>query len=475
VALVDRPTAVRSLPSLRRSCILEAANGRRASPRTPGVSTEGCCNSALSEGASFLIGLRISYSCHMSDEKAALDEPQSKVPWRLALGLGLAALASSIYLALRPPQLPESGLDFVPSIDQRVRIEQLKSQISVKNRKFSLQDVKQRPNAELFTYIAATSTEPLVLAASLDAISHAYSSRSDAKALPTPDLEKILLKEAQSPTPEVANLAFQALRIPIMTESPRPELIVSLCELFGIFNQAPHKLAALEALNLLRPDQRPDRVLTTFRATLVAPEHYLVSTGLLAFGESLASLGAAPAEFKNLLGQTALALTGHADPGVRGRALHLLAHVEGLAPAGEVMAKSEELLADLNGYVRAEAAEALGRFAEVASIRKLVPLTRDLTSTQYELTGFLRLDGTSGSLVHMTLGRPRVAVVALFALRDWSVRAAERLGLPRLQLSMNGSVLSEEDVLANAERAETWARDIDAKLAQPISEKPAAK
>jgi hypothetical protein len=408
-----------------------------------------------------------------SDESSSSSESGTKVPWRLVLGLGLAAVVSSVYLAVRPPTLPKSGLSFEPRVEQRLKMEQLKSQLSPKQRKFALQDVKERTNAELFTYMAGTSSDAVVLEASLDAIQHAYSSRSDNKARPDADLEKVLLQQTQSPSPQVASLAFQALRIPVMTENPRPELVAALCEVFKSSAQAPRRLAALDTLNLLRPDRRSAAVLATFGAALQAPEPYLVSTGLLGLVDSRAALGLASAEFKSELGRKVIELTGHADPGVRGRALHLLAQVEGLVPEAEVAAKGEQLVGDANGYVRGEAAEATGRARQARYIARLVSLTRDMAPTQYELTGWQRLDGSPGTLMHATPGRRRVAEAALFALRELSRGLGSEL--PRLELVVDGPTLSDEDVLRSAARAEAWAREVESKLANPPEISPAAR
>lgn len=147
-------------------------------------------------------------------------EPEEKKRWPLALGLGVAAVAASVWLTLAPPEVPDSGLDFVPSAEESVRIDQLRAQINAKNTAFRDADVRDPDNAKLFTYMAATSDNPLVVHAALAAIGSAYSSRSETKAAPDDDLQRVLVRHMSSPDPKSAELAFAAARIPLMTEAP---------------------------------------------------------------------------------------------------------------------------------------------------------------------------------------------------------------------------------------------------------------
>jgi hypothetical protein len=385
--------------------------------------------------------------------------PRSTPPGSFWLGLMVVTLASGGYgvwrhfaREARTGDAPPSGLEFEPNAEQRQKLEQLRARLSQSSPRFAPEDARQKANAKLFTYMAGTSEEPLVVEASLDAIQSAYSSRSSRKEAPDADLDRVLLKHLRSSRSGAASAAFRAARIPLMTEQPGAELISGLAELARTA-EAPRRLAALEALDLIRPDNRGPEVLETFESALSAREAELVSTALFALAQSEPSLRLEREQAPRRLGSRLLALTGHSDPGVRGRALAALAELDGIAEAEAKSTQAAKLLADGHPYVRAQAADALARLGATWAIHRLIELVEDVSPAFYELTGWTALDGHAGRLVHELPGRKRVAEAALYAIQSLGASTEQAGGAFELSLgrSQNEGALRE-----NAERAKAW-------------------
>lgn len=152
------------------------------------------------------------------------------------------------------------------------------------------------------------------------------------------------------------------------------------------------------------------------------------------------------------LRRRALELTAHGDPGVRGRALRLLAsrarrRVPAWPPRGAgwgpqngvailtsldqpayvpvslwdaTLARAWAARVDPHPYVRAEACEALARLGYIQAIHGLMQLVDDQQSSQYELEGFTLEDGKLGKLRHEIPGRSFVSESALHAIQTLS-------------------------------------------------------
>src|SRR5690606_19429300 len=111
--------------------------------------------------------------------------------------------------AARPQDV---GLDFVPSEQDRETINALLGRLNRKTQRFAYADASKKSNAKLFTYLAATSNDPVVIAASLQAIQSAYSHRSPQKEKPDADVDRVLLKHLGAKEPNVLGRALMASR-----------------------------------------------------------------------------------------------------------------------------------------------------------------------------------------------------------------------------------------------------------------------
>ncbi len=365
----------------------------------------------------------------------------------LGVALLLGAAASFWGLDDVPDERsPALELDFEPSHEDYRKMATLITGLSPDRPHFPEDEARHKANAKLFTYMAATSAERQVVAASLRAISSAYSSRSALKETPDADLDRVLLKYLASDDPALVLQALEAARIPLMMESPSEELTDAFIHMAASDQPPARRHAAVEALHLLPPGARPHQATNALVTTLAAPQAHLVSAALLALEQTDPSLLPDPA--RRLLGARIPELTNHSDPGVRGRALGLLAKFDGLVSPAERLELIRAALEADAPYVRAAAADAAGRVTATEVIPQLLAQAEDLAEARYELTGWTDLADEPGRLVHAVPGRQLVAEAALHALAT--------LSRGELVLTMSGPRLSPEEVRTNAERARAW-------------------
>lgn len=307
------------------------------------------------------------------------------------------------------------------------------------------------PNPRLLTILEDPNQTPEGIEAALEAIPSMYAARSPYKAPPDAELERVLLKHARSTRPSIALAALSAARIPLMTDEPGAIITDGLVDMAEATADSGRRHAALEALNLIRPNRRNAQVLGAFEAALSADSAHLISLALLALAQSGPSLGG-DAERESLKIRV-IELSNHDDPGVRGRALLVLSEIEDLVDPLMRVRTARAHLDDRHPYVRAQAADLVARCRDVAAIHRLIAHVTDLAPARYELQGWRQLDGTPGTLLHSLPGRKRVADAALFAIQSLST---ELQGLAPLTLTLGGPRVSDEVVLESAERALAW-------------------
>jgi len=347
------------------------------------------------------------------------------------------------------------------SNEQRQAITQLSVRLRQQNAAVPSQAVPGASNAEIITYIAESSEDPEVIAAALSEVESRYSSRSSQKPLPDAALERVLLKHLDAPNPRVAHAALLAARVALMTKDPSDALTRRLANAAAPERPANRRHAALEGLSWLRPDRRSAYVLSALEQALSASEPHLLSLSLLALSQSAPSLAALEPSARERIARRVLELGEHADPGVRGRALLVLAEVAELVPAGARLSTGQQHLLDPHPYVRAQAADLLLRCREPLAIHQLIALVPDMALARYELGGFDELEGQPGVLLHSVPGRKRVAEAALLAILSLSQALP---GVAALSLTLGGREQSEAQVLQSAEIARTWYRAEEARI-----------
>jgi mannan endo-1,4-beta-mannosidase len=273
-----------------------------------------------------------------------------------------------------------------------------------------------------------------------------YAARSRHKSAPDAELQRVLVTQLGSEDEAIVRAALPTARVSLLTEPLQAGVVSALVRLTGKGQPASRRAIALEALNYLRPDRRSG-ALSAFQAALDAEEPELLSLGLLALSQSRPSVDAADEVTRAALGERVTALLGHGNPGVRGRALLVLAELPALSSEKTRFAAGLHALLDREPYVSAQAADLLARTRNAAAIYRLIELVRDLRPARYEL------GGSSGVIIHDLPGRRSVAEAALFAVQSLGERVS---GVERLPLTLRDRYTDERLLLENADAAKGW-------------------
>lgn len=319
---------------------------------------------------------------------------------------------------LKPdPVPPARWLDFTPTAAQERKMQELRAKLHAGERYFPREAQRERENAQLFTYMAGTSDEELVVIASLDAMGTAYGARSTRKAAPDRDVERVLVKHLSSKNPARMQAAFEAARHPIMAAHGSDEFVDEVSRLAREGDSPALRLAALETLLRLPQDRRGPRIL---RALLdrTSDEAPLAVTALLAMQVQRQALSEVPPLLEEAR-QKVSALTSASDPGVRGTALEVWFDLgpDGLAPV------ARQRLADPDPYVRGVAAGVLAKVGGASDIHLLMPLASDHGEARTVVRGVRRLDGQEALISRKARGYQFVAECALSSAH-WLAQSA---------------------------------------------------
>lgn len=314
-------------------------------------------------------------------------------------------------------------LDFVPTEQERKSLEALPGRINQKTRRFAYAEASKKSNAKLFMYLAATSDDPVVVAASLQAIQASYSHRSPQKEKPDADLDRVLTKHLGAKDPSILGRALMASRVSLMRPDPNPRLVDAIVKLAATHPDGPGRYGILDALNVLRAAARTPEVVGVFRSSLQSKEPYVLSAALNGLHQD-AGKQKLTAELRDQV----LELTRNDNPGVRGRALQLLSSL-GSDEHPPTLEAARAALEDEHPYVRAEACEALARLGHKASIHELMGRIEDEERSLYDLRGWKLLDGRTGNVRHRVTKHARVQESALAAIASLS---DEQLTLERI-------------------------------------------
>lgn len=363
-------------------------------------------------------------------------------------------------------------LDFVPSPAQEQKMAQLRAGLRPGVARFPNEEHRLRENAELFTYMAGTSDDDLVVRASLEALRAAYGARSTKKPLPDRDVERVLTKNLASPSPARVTAALETARVPLMMEQPNEDIARNVADLARAdATSAAHRLLALQVLDVQRDDQRSPSTLATFVEAL-GQEPAAAVAGLLGLSHSrrsLATKGPLDAEART----KARELTSAADPGVRGTALTFLATA---GPDAQAAVLARRLLADPHPYVRSVAASRLGKIGAPSDIHELMKLIEDMGESRMKLTGPTGSDGTSSDLVLVVPPHRSVAEAALSSIRSLGEQrllavdpatSPEELRRRLPALTFAGPGTGPAEVAESAAHVRLWYAREQARLPQP--------
>jgi hypothetical protein len=373
-------------------------------------------------------------------------------PHLLLLAVCLPALAVA-GLWLRGRNSPQASTSSRAPVEQQAPAS---VQADLRRPQLAARPAQPEPSAvRSLASLAADSDDPAVVEAAFSSILSTHAARSTKKPGSDAELERAIAKHVKSARASTALAALGAARVPLMSAEPSELVTNAIVEVASPDQPPARRYAGLDALNLIRPSRRSENVLAAFESALDAAEPELVSFALLALSQSRASLETAQKALRSRLAARVLELLGHADPGVRGHALLVLAEVPALVPAEARAALGRTATTDSAAFVRARAADLLARCGDPSAMHALIGLVADLAPARYELRGFTRLDGSAGVLVHELPGRKHVAEAALFAL----VTLSERVdGTRPLALTLPERTAAPAELLQSAEIARAWYR-----------------
>lgn len=307
------------------------------------------------------------------------------------------------------------GLKFKPDEAQRAAIAALLEKVNRTSWRFPSKDTNAPENARLFTYIAATATDPVIIGAGLSAMYGAYSSHSKRKAKPDADFVTVVDKHLDTEDPKLATRALLAARTGIAGKEGSPQLIAKVVHLASKdpYKSGPGRYAIIDTLRVVSAAQRTPEVVRVFEQSLDAQETYVVSYALQALYRATRSI-----DDRDALKSKALTLAKHEDPGVRGRAIELLGTLG--REDVEVVKLVLAALSDSSPYVRSEAAESISRLRHRPALHALIKLVDDKESNRYDIRDWTTLDGKPGRLHHDGSPWSRVYDAAMNSIRSLS-------------------------------------------------------
>jgi hypothetical protein len=227
-------------------------------------------------------------------------------------------------------------------------------------------------------------------------------------------LDRVLLEYLPSTHPKILGAALSAARIPLMGK-PSEQLLAAVAARGTEREAGAVRYSVVDVLSLVPPGRRSAGVLRVFEANLTAREPHLIAQGLEALALDVPALQRSP-ELTRSVAPRVLSLTQHEHPAVRGRALELLASLDGAAEQAQSFERARALLADTEPFVRAAAASVLARLGRRSAVHDLVKLVDDKALARCELEAQSLLAPEPVRLVYAVPGRLHVSESALFAL-----------------------------------------------------------
>lgn len=308
---------------------------------------------------------------------------------------------------------------------------------------------RARPeNARRFVHLAATSSQPEVIAAALQAMAQSWSAGPQDKARPAVDQDyrAVVLARLRHSDPAVVGRAIEA-SVNLLSHSPPDSEALEIILEFATGEIPAARFEALMALSRVREFQREPRIVEAYYQGMSDPEAFVASTAILHV-QFLAYDLPRREEFM----ARAQRLLGHEDPGVRGRALLFAA---GLARGEEreaVGLRAEAMLVDPHPYVRSVAASAVAALDRKVSIPRLIRLLDDQARNTYSIQGFKRLSGESGSVPHSGSAWFKVNDAALAALQALTATMGDdRFIYPKVD-----SKTVDADIARGVKEARAW-------------------
>jgi len=330
----------------------------------------------------------------------------------------------------------------------------------IKNGRFPNEAVRDKANAKLFLYLAATSKKPDVIMASLQAMKMAFTSSESYKKKEHagPDYGVVIAAHLKSKDEKIQGYALEAAPHAVSGKSPHQPVVDRLIEIANDHKSAAARAEAIDRLRLVRNFQQDEKIAEAFLKALDNDKPYVVSKAL--FGLRLRATGLV---MRDKFLAKARQLLKHADPGVRGRAAELVGRLG--AGKEDVAAELEALLEDENPFTRSAATSALAHMGHLSSVRKIIKLVDDTEKNTYDIRDFKTLTGRAGWVHHDGSAWSRVQDAAIRSLERLSMKTKTRFKADRVD-----SKDVEGSLKKNARAAKNWYAKVKAEL--PKAEEP---
>lgn len=320
-----------------------------------------------------------------------------------------------------------------------------------------------RPDSDdalVFLYMASAYTEPVTIAAGLQAMESTFTGREIMKerfaALDERYVQTVMY-HLQSDNGLILSNAIGAAKTCLEADEPVGEVADRIAEIVSTHPQPPARYQAIGVLrNLSNLRDEPEKI-QVMVDSLDSEHSYIVSYALFhlpRFARSAPDTDALQAKLTELL--------QHTDPGVRGRASDVLSQLVGRRAddRDEVAKLIIPLLDDENPFTKSIAFGALQNLDYQPAIHLIMNHLEDDTRNTYDIE-FTNLLGRNDRAHHDGSAWSRVNDAALTALRSWSRRVGEAIDF---RIS---SQTREEDTANAIQLARQWYESIKDDIPQP--------
>lgn len=341
-----------------------------------------------------------------------------------------------------PVAIPEASPEASPEV--KARAEELLA--AREDGKFPYKELSEKENGPAFVHIALTSEDPKAVSGALQAIKNVYSADKAYKKTLKADesVDQAIIKGLKSDDPEVLHFALRSAG-KALGEEPNEEVKTILIDYVNNHDHVAARHEALDALTSLdRYAEKPEIVDVFLKA--MKDDAPVASLALFRSKYSLVS-GDKGDEVKATLQE----LLKHEDPGVRGRAIDLIAQFSRDGDA-LILEKAEPMLKDKNPFVRASALDALSRVKDPKAVHLIMTLVDDTEKNTYDIR-YENLLGKQDTVHHDGSAWSRVNDAALYALKSATYRLPEE---ERFIYDKIDYKKVDEDIAAQAKKAKAW-------------------
>ena len=380
----------------------------------------------------------------------------------VALAASLSLLSTGCPKSTPKPDQKEAGtaapVEKKPTIKLKLSAAQKKAADAlvgkILNGRFPNDAVRNKENAKLFLYLAATSKKPEVLTASLQAMKMAFTSSESykKKEYAGEDYGIVILMHLQSKDTKMLGYALEAAPHAVSGREAYKPVVDELVKIAATHKDPAGRAEAIDRLRLVRNFQQDQTIADAFMKALDSDKPYLISKAL--FGLRLRATGLV---MRDKFLAKARQLLKHADPGVRGRAAELAGR---LGARNEAVAQEiEALLKDENAFTRSAATSALAHMGHLASVHKIITMVGDTEKNTYDIRGYQTLSGRAGWVHHDGSAWSRV--------QDAAIRSLERLSM-KTKIRFKADRVDSKDVegslAKNAKAAKAWYAKVKSEL-----------